>query len=110
MGFAESVIAMDDCVRQHLGSQDAIYSPHPGYLKTITGIFDKNYVLVDQGAGYGVEQSTPAFWANLADVPEHPDDVDPTLTIKGVDYIVRERKHDGSMGNTILLLLHVKHV
>jgi len=100
---------MDDAILSHLGSVQMIYSPHPGYHKTITGMFDANFVLVDGGSNYGVEQTTPAAWVHASDVPEHPDDADPTLTILGVDYVVRERMHDGSMSDSIRLLLHRKH-
>jgi hypothetical protein len=95
----------DRAVQKHLGGDEVVYQPASGASATVTGIFDENYVLVEQGNG-GVEQVGPAVWLRLEDLPIHPDVDEPRLTIHGRTYRVRERKTDGTLGGTILLLLH----
>jgi hypothetical protein len=43
----------------------------------------------------------------LADLPTDPDDDEPTVTVNGVDYSVRERKKDG-MGGVFLMLREIE--
>jgi hypothetical protein len=103
MAFADLVASIDDAVREHLGSVSVEYQPESGDAVEVDGLFDANYVLVDEGNA-GVEQVGPAVWLKLDDLPVHPDDDEPQLTIAGKLYRVRERQPDG-MG-TIRLLLH----
>jgi hypothetical protein len=103
MAFADLVASIDDAVREHLGSVSVEYQPESGDAVEVDGLFDATYVLVDEGNA-GVEQVGPAVWLKLDDLPVHPDDDEPQLTIAGKLYRVRERQPDG-MG-TIRLLLH----
>jgi hypothetical protein len=72
----------------------------------IKGMFDENYVLIEGSAHAGVEQGTPSIWLRLEDLPVHPDQDEPVLTIRGQAYVVRERQADVG-GGSIRLLLHV---
>lgn len=106
MAFADLVTALDRVTRSHLGGTTVTYRPEPELSDPVQvqGIFDANFVFVDQGEA-GVEQRGPAVFLRLEDLPVHPDDCDPRLTIGGVDYVVRERQAD-SLGG-IRLLLHL---
>lgn len=103
MAFSDLIALADRAVRDRLGSVPVVYAPAVGAPVNITGIFDANYVLADEGHS-GVEQVTPAVWLNLADLPLHPDLDEPQLSINGTLYKVRERQPD-TMGS-IRLLLH----
>lgn len=72
----------------------------------VKGIFDEQYVLAKGDAEAGVEARGPAVFFRLADLPDDPEDDDPTLTIRGVDYRVVERRPDG-MGGVVLALRKV---
>jgi hypothetical protein len=106
MSFAHHVAAADRAIQSHLGSVTVIYQPAVGAAVEVTGIFDAAYVLLDQGQA-GVEQVSPVVWLRLADLPVHPDEDEPLLTIEGKVYRVRERQTDGTAGGTIRLLLHL---
>jgi hypothetical protein len=73
----------------------------------VRGMFDENYVLVQGSAHAGVEQGGPAVFLRIEDLPRHPDQDEPLLTILGKAYKIRERQPDGSVGGSIRLLLHV---
>lgn len=103
MSFADLVAQTDRAAQEHLGGVTVSYAPAVGDAVEVVGIFDANFVLVRQGGESGVEQVGPVVWLRLADLPVHPDDDDPTLTIGGQDYTVREREPD-SMGGIRLLL------
>lgn len=106
MAFRDLVARADRAAVDHLGGDAVVYRPAIGNGDpvTVTGMFDANYLLVERDET-GVEQRGPAVFLRLEDLPTHPDEDDPTLTILGADYDVRERRPDGLGG--ILLLLHL---
>lgn len=104
MTWAAHIERMDRAVQGHLGGVPVIYDPEAGAPVTVTGMFDAQYVLVKPGE-LGVESVGPAVFLLLEDLPVHPDDDDPTITIGGTAYTVRERQPDGMGG--IRLLLHL---
>jgi anti-sigma factor ChrR (cupin superfamily) len=103
MAFSDHVARADQAVRDHLGSVTVTYAPAVGDAVEVAGMFDAVYVLPDQGHA-NVEQVTPAVWLKLEDLPTHPEDDEPTLTIAGNTYRVSERQPDGL--GTVRLLLH----
>jgi hypothetical protein len=107
MGYAELLETADRAVQKHLGGVSVIYTPAVGPPVTLTGMFDANYRLADQGNS-GVEQTGPVVWLRLDDLPLNPDDDEPTITIDGIEYRVRERQQDspGTPDNSVRLLLH----
>lgn len=104
MSFADLVKRADRAAQTHLGSVAVTYAPEVGAPVTVQGMFDDRYILIDRQAG--VEQVTPAVVIRLEDLPVHPDDDEPVLTINGVVYQIRERQTDGLVGGAIRLLLH----
>ena len=109
MSFAQLLAVVDRAVQKHLDSVPVIYQSLAGTVE-VRGMFDENYVLVDGSAHAGVEQVGPAVWFRLEDLPLHPDDDTPLLSILGKTYKVRERQPDGPVGGSIRLLLHVVDV
>lgn len=105
MAFADLIERIDRAVLSHLGSVTVTYAPEVGDAVDVSGIFDANYRLSDE-ANAGVEQVMPAVWLRLEDLPVNPDDDEPTLTIAGNTYRVRERRTDGTDGGSVHLLLH----
>ncbi len=104
MRFPDLVADVDRAVQGHLGGVTVTYQPKVGAPVEVVGMFDEAFVLIDRQAG--VEQVTPSVVVRLEDLPVHPDDDEPTLTINGTPYKVRERQTDGSVGGSIRLLLH----
>lgn len=104
--FSNWVALADRATQSLLGGVTATYAPTAGAPVPVAGMFDANYVFVQRDDN-GTEQVGPAFFVRLEDLPLHPDDDDPILTINGTDYHVRERQTDGSTGGGIVLLLHV---
>jgi hypothetical protein len=105
MAFADLVAQTDRAVQGLLGSATVTYAPAEGDPVEVIGMFDENYILV-LPENAGVESAGPSVFLRLEDLPVHPDDDDPVLTIAGVDYTIRERQTDGSAGGGIRLLLH----
>ncbi len=105
MAYSELIEETDRAVQDHLGGVVASYQPLVGDAVEVTGLFDENYVLV-RPDNSGIEQVMPAFWVRLEDLPVHPDEDEPTITIGDRTYRVRERQLDGSVGGGIRLLLH----
>lgn len=103
MAFADLVAAADLAVRDHLGGVAVTYRPEHEDPVEVTGMFDELHVLNEPDRP-GVEQSGPSVFLALKDLPVHPDDDSPTLTIGDTDYTVRERQYDGQGG--VRLLLH----
>lgn len=102
--FSALVAAMDRSVFALLGSTTILWQPgNDGPPLEITGIFDSPYVLAKGDAEAGVESLGPGVFVRVEDLPDDPDDDDPTLTIAGVDYRVVERRPDG-MGGVMLAL------
>jgi len=102
--FSALVAAVDRSVFTLLGSTTITWQPgNDGPPLEITGIFDSVYILARGDAEAGVETLGPAAFVRLDDLPDAPEDDDPTLTIAGVDYRVVERRPDG-MGGVVLAL------
>lgn len=104
--FAELVEATDRAAQEHLGGEEVIYQPAAGAAVPVTGIFDAAYVLANGNPEAGVETLGPAVFFRLADLPADPDDDEPTLTIRGVDYSVIERRPD-DLGGIVLALRRI---
>lgn len=109
MDFAALIADIDRTAQAHLGGVPVVYQPEVGEAVTVTGMFDDPQVLLDQGRA-DVEQVGPSVWLRLADLPVHPDQDEPTLTIGGVQYTVHERQPDTTIGGSIRLSLHRKVV
>lgn len=103
MAFSDLIDSADRAVLGHCGGIDVIYTTEAGAPTTVQGIFDEEYVLSDPGRA-GVEQITPAVWLQLEDLPTDPRAENPTVTILGNVYTVRERPTDG-VGGSIRLIL-----
>ena len=108
MAFADLIAGVDTAVFAALGGELITYAPAVGSPVTVTGIFDELYVLAKGSAEAGVEALGPAVFVRIADLPVDPEDDEPTLTIRGVDYGVIERRPDG-MGGVVLALRKVTH-
>lgn len=81
------------------------YAPRNGDPVTVTGIFDAAYVRVDEGRA-GIVSSGPALFCRLSDLPSDPElDEDPTVTVDGVNYSIKEPQKDGQGGVLMLLRL-----
>ncbi|MGN6105197.1 MAG: head-tail joining protein [Kofleriaceae bacterium] len=106
MSFDELVAETDRAALSDLGGETVTYTPEVGSPVPVTGMFDEQYVLAKGTAEAGVEATGPAVFLRLEDLPVHPDDDEPTLTIKSVDYRVIERRPDG-MGGIVLALRRV---
>lgn len=104
MAFADLVTALDRTTRANLGGEPVIYRPETGESVTASGIFDDRYVAIIEGEA-GVEQVGPAVFLRLEDLSTDPEVDNPILTIRGVDYRVRERQPDGMGGVRLLLQL-----
>lgn len=104
MAFSDLVATADRAVQDHLGGTVS-YQPEVGDAVDVSAVFDERYVRVleDQERA-GVEDVGPAVWLLLEDLPVHPDDDEPVITVGGVAYRVRERQIDGMGG--IRLFLH----
>ncbi len=106
MSFGDLVARVDRAVHSTLGGETITYGPSAGPPVQVTGVFDEQYVLAKGTAEAGVEALGPAVFFRLDDLPDDPDDDDPTLTIRDVDYRVIERRPDG-MGGIVLALRKV---
>lgn len=78
----------------------ASYTPDGGSAKTINGIFDNNYELIDTGE-IGVSSTVPMFQCATSDLA-NASNLD-QITINGTDYNVIEVMPDGT-GVTMLRL------
>lgn len=105
MSFPDLVALADEAVLGHLGSVTVRYQS-AGYDEvTVSGIFDERFVLADD-ARAGLETTTLALWVRLADLPVRPEDDEPILVIDDQRYRIRERQTDGTVGGSVLILLH----
>lgn len=103
MAFPALLAAADRAALQHLGGP-VRYAPTVGDPVDVVGVFDAGYVLAEAGPA-GVSSSAPGVFLLLADLPVDPElDPDPTVTVDGVAYQVREVKKDGLGG--VVLLMH----
>lgn len=103
MAFSDLVARVDAAASSALGGEAVTYAPAVGAPVPITGIFDANYVLAKGTANAGVEAVGPAVFFRFADLPVDPENDEPTLTIRGVQYRVIERRPD-DMGGIVLAL------
>lgn len=103
MGFADLIATADAAVLEHLGGVPVIYQPEVGDPVEVEGIFDENYTLTEAGEN-GVENIGPAVSLRLDALPVDPEDDEPTITIGGRLYRVRERQPDSVRGMIVLLL------
>lgn len=114
MAFVDLVARVDRAALAVFGEPvPVVYAPEVGAPTSttpsgdpLTGIFDEQYVLAKGTAEAGVEALGPAVFLRLADLPTDPEDDEPTLTIRAVDYRVTERRPDG-MGGIVLALRRV---
>lgn len=104
MAFTSLLASADRAALTVLGGP-VFYAAQYGAAVEVRGIFDAAYVRADPGQyGAVVQSSGPAVFVLLADLPSDPDtDLDPTVTVAGVAYRVREARKDG-MGGVVLLL------
>lgn len=104
MTFTDLVARVDRAAQTMLGGELVTYAPAVGAPVQVTGIFDANYVLAKGSIGNaGVEATSPAVFLRLEDLPVDPEDDDPVLTIRSLDYKVHERLPD-DMGGIVLAL------
>jgi len=103
MTWPTLLAAADRAVLQHLGGL-VTYAPADGEPVEVTGIFDRAYVRADVGQA-GVSGAGPAVFLRLSDLPADPENDDPTITVEGVAYRVREAEPDGQGGVRLLLYL-----
>lgn len=101
--FASLVASMDGMITSSKMATIVTYTPEVGPAVEIKGIFDANYVLAKGTAEAGVETLGPAVFLRLSDLPVDPEDDEPTLTIRDVEYRVIERRPD-SLGGIVLAL------
>lgn len=104
MAFADLVAAADRAAQEHLGGVTVLYQPEGEDAVEVPAMFDERHVIVQGGAHAGVEQVGPALFVRLEDLPVHPDEDEPLITIGEREYRVRERQPDGQGG--VRLLLH----
>jgi len=104
VAFLDLVAAADRAAQDHLGGVAVTYEPEGGVAVEVTGIFDAAHVLPATQGRAEIEQVGPVLWVRLEDLPVDPDIDEPTITIAGTDYKIRERQRDGA--GSIRLLLH----
>lgn len=104
MGFADLIARVDAAALQHLGGEDIVYQPAVGDPSTVSGIFDPGYVANQYGFA-GPEHYDPFCFFVVADLPTNPDTDEPTITVRGTAYKVRERIRDGLGGIRLNLYL-----
>lgn len=98
MSFADLVRGADRAAQTHLGGEVVTYTPDGGPPVPVTGIFDEEFVMAKGTADAGVEALGPVLFVRLEDLPEDPEDGDPTITINGVDYRIVGRIFAGMGG------------
>lgn len=96
MAFGDLILAADRSIQGRLGGVEVIYQPLLGQPVTVTGMFDESYILTDQ-----LDQ---ALFLRLEDLPVHPDDDDPLITIDGRQFKIRLRQPDGLGGIRLVLM------
>jgi len=106
LAFSDRVEEMDRSVLELLGGVTVRFQVPESPPYEVTGIFDEQFMLAKGGAPASVEALGPAVFVRLADLPDDPEDVEPTLTIGDVDYSVTGRIPDG-MGGVVLVLRRV---
>lgn len=101
MSFDELILAADRAVHAHLGGKAVTYQPSEGEAVVVQGLVDTDFTLFTSEG----EIRGPSVFLRLEDLPVHPDDDDPTITIAGDDkeYQVRARQLDGLGGIRLVL-------
>lgn len=101
----DELVASTDRVALSVFGEDTpiVYEPLGGPPVQVDGIFDRAFVLAKGDAEAGVESVGPAVFLRLEELPADPEEDDPTLTIRGVDYRVIERMPDGAGGIVLAL-------
>lgn len=102
MAFTDLTAAADRTVLDLLG-EPVVYRPVVGEPAPVTGIFDLPSGLVQGDGQVAVEARKPTVFLVLADLPVDPELDTPTLTIRGVDYEVKDTHPDG-LGGIVLVL------
>lgn len=103
MAFSDLVEAADRAAMASLGGEIVTYTPQSGEPVQITGIFDAQFSLAKGDVLAGVETLGPAIFFRFSDLPVDPENDDPTLTIRGINYRVIERRPD-DLGGIVLAL------
>lgn len=103
MAFPDLVALTDRAVQKHLGGVTVTYRPEFGAPLEVQAIFDAQFVLLDGDAG--VETRKPVVFLRLEDLPDPPEEENPTITVADTDYQVVGRKPDNMGG--IMLILHL---
>lgn len=105
MAFPDLVSTMDRAVRDNLGVL-VRYAPLPGgpTFVDLVGIFDAAHHRPEVMGGL-VTASVPAVFVILSDLGAFdPDtDPDPSVTVSGLTYRVREVRKDGQGGALLML-------
>lgn len=96
MGFADLIAAADRAALERLGGVEVIYQPSIGQPVTVEGMFDESYILTDENES--------ALFLRIEDLPVHPDDDDPLLTIDGRQFKIRLRQPDGLGGIRLVIV------
>lgn len=105
MDFADLVAGVDRAAQESLGGVLFTYQPEDGEpVDDVPGIFDENYLLAQEGEA-SARTVTPALWVRLEDLPVHPNEDDPIITVSGKTYRVRDVSTDGDVGGAIVLFL-----
>lgn len=106
MSFADLLETADRTVMRVLGEKaeddTIIYTPGVGAAVSVNGVFDAAYRREEVGEA-GVSTAEPAVFLLLADLPSDPRTDSPILTIRGVEYAVREVEPDGDGGVRLFL-------
>ena len=68
----------------------------------ITGVFQESFKVIDPATGMPVNSQQPVLGINLTDISIEPRRSD-MVTVRGVNYRVRDLQDDGHTGVTLLL-------
>jgi hypothetical protein len=102
MAFTDDIADTNRATVDALG-EPVTYRAQDGTAVTPNGIFDLPSALVQGDGELAVEARAPTVFLLLADLPTDPELDTPTLTIRGVDYEVKDAKPDG-VGGIVLVL------
>lgn len=108
MGWHELIATADRAALKHLGGAVVRYAPATGAPVDVEGLFYASYMQAVAGSA-AVVSSGPAVFLpaeQLAKLPTDPALDEPTITVAGKSYRVREPQKD-SEGAVLLLLTEV---
>ncbi len=103
--FEDLLLTADRAVGDRLG-RDVLYTPEVGAPVTVRGVFDAAYLTATPGEP-GVATARPALFLDVVDLGVDPVRDNPTITIAGVNYEVREVQPDGAGVGVLLLLSRI---